>query len=161
MNKMPPNPQPGVFHPDQRKLEASLPYAPPVMEIKLFGKYRRVRDLLVPTFVVIVIGGIVTILVASWLYQQSGVQSFMAVYPGVPPNSAVQPGYSLLVRITHLLVFFYLLFLVRSGINILLDHPRLYGTINCTPGKEWIRWAGSRTDCRSHNPRQEGDSFSL
>ena len=142
MNKMPPNPQPGVFHPDQRKLEAPLPYAPPVMEIKLFGKYLRVRDLLVPAFVVVVMGGIGTILVASWLYQQPAVQSFMAAYPGVPRNSAVQPGYSLLVRITHLLVFFYLLFLVRSGINILLDHPRLYGTIDCTPGKEWIRWRG-------------------
>jgi hypothetical protein len=62
VHTMPPHPQPGVFHPAQRELEAPLPYAPPVMEIKLFGRYRRVRDLLVPTFVVIVIAGIVTIL---------------------------------------------------------------------------------------------------
>jgi sulfoxide reductase catalytic subunit YedY len=137
-----PHPQPDIFHPDQRKLEVPLPYAPPVLEIKLFGKYRRVRDLLVPAFIVLVIGGIVTILVASWLYQQPAVRAFMAAYPGVPPTSAVQPGYSLLVRITHLLVFFYLLFLVRSGINILLDFPRLYTTLHCTPGKEWIRWRG-------------------
>lgn len=141
MEKLPPNPQPDYFHADQRKLE-SLPYAPPVLEIKLFGKYRRVRDLLVPAFFVVVIGGIVTILVASWLYQQPAVQGFMAEFPGIPQHSAVKPGYSLLVRITHLLVFFYLLFLVRSGINILMDHPRLYGNIGCTPGTEWIRWRG-------------------
>jgi sulfoxide reductase catalytic subunit YedY len=141
VNKVSAHPQSDYIHPDRRKLE-SLPYAPPVLEIKLFGRYRRVRDLLVPAFVIVVIGGIVTILVASWLYQQPAVQTFMAAYPGVPRHSAVQPGYSLLVRITHLLVFFYLLFLVRSGINILLDHPRLYNTIHCTPGKEWIRWRG-------------------
>lgn len=137
-----PKPQPGVFHPAWRELEAPLSYAPAVMEIKLWGKYRRVRDLLVPAFVIIVIGGIVTILVANWLYQQPVVRAFMVVYPGVPPHAAVQPGYSLLVRITHLLVFFYLLFLVRSGINILLDHPRLYRTLHCTPGTEWMRWRG-------------------
>lgn len=142
MKRTSPRPQPDYFHPEQRTLEEPLPYAAPVLEIKLFGKYRRVRDLLVPAFFVIVIGGIVTILVASWLYQLPAAQPFFAAYPGVPRNSAVQPGYSLLVRITHLLVFFYLLFLVRSGINILMDHPRLYGTIHCTPGKEWIRWRG-------------------
>lgn len=141
MYNIPPNPQPDYFHSEQRELE-SMPYAPAVMEIKLFGKYRRVRNLLVPVFVIVAVGGIVTILVARWLYVQPAVQAFMAAYPGVSLHSAVQPGYSLLVRITHLLVFFYLLFLVRSGINILLDHPRLYGNIGCTPGTEWIRWRG-------------------
>lgn len=142
MNRIP-HPQPELFHPEQdtSKLE-SMPYAEPMLEIKLFGKYRRVRDLFVPAFFVIAIGGIVTILVASWLYQLPAVQSFMAAYPGVPLHSAVRPGYSLPMRITHLLTFFYLLFLVRSGINILLDHPRLYTTLHCTPGKEWIRWRG-------------------
>lgn len=141
MKFTPTDSRPDYFHKDQRELE-SMPYARSALEMKLLGKYRRVRDMLVPAFFVVVIGGIVTILVFSWLYQLPAVQSFMAAFPGVPKNSAVRPGYSLLVRITHLLVFFYLLFLVRSGINILLDHPRLYMTLNCTPGKEWIRWRG-------------------
>lgn len=142
MNRMP-DPRPELFHPEQDKRELeSLPYAAPVLEIKLFGRYRRVRNLLVPAFFILVIGGIITILVAKWLYQQPAVQSFMAAYPGVPLHSAVKPGYSLLVRITHLLVFFYLIFLVLSGINILMDHPRLYGNIHSTPGTEWLRWRG-------------------
>ena len=141
MKFTPADSRPDYFHKDQRELE-SMPYARAALEMKLFGRYRRVRDMLVPAFFVVVIGGIVTILAFSWLYQLPAVQSFMAAFPGVPKNSAVQPGYSLLVRITHLLVFFYLLFLVRSGINILLDHPRPYMTLNCTPGKEWIRWRG-------------------
>lgn len=29
--------------------------------------------------------------------------------------------------------------LVRSGLSILMDHPRLYFTDHCTPGSEWIR----------------------
>lgn len=141
MNITPPNPQPDYFHSEQRKLE-SMPYAPAVLEIKLFGKYHRIRDLLVPAFFVVAIGGVIVIVIFSWLYRQPAVQSFMAAYPGVPLHSPVKPGYSLLMRLTHLFNFLFLIFLVRSGINILLDHPRLYLTIHCTPGKEWLRWRG-------------------
>jgi thiosulfate reductase cytochrome b subunit len=30
--------------------------------------------------------------------------------------------------------------LVRSGLQILMDHPRLYWNVHCTPGTEWIRF---------------------
>ncbi len=29
--------------------------------------------------------------------------------------------------------------LIRSGLSILADHPRLYFNNHCTPGSEWIR----------------------
>lgn len=29
--------------------------------------------------------------------------------------------------------------LIRSGLSILMDHPRLYFNDHCTPGSEWIR----------------------
>ena len=29
--------------------------------------------------------------------------------------------------------------LIRSGLSILMDHPRLYFNNHCTPGTEWIR----------------------
>lgn len=29
--------------------------------------------------------------------------------------------------------------LIRSGLSILMDHPRLYFNDGCTPGSEWIR----------------------
>ena len=154
MNNTPADAQPDYFHKEQRQLE-SLPYAPAMWQVKLFGKYRRVHYFLVPAYIVVAIGGIVTILVCSWLYPQPAVQHFMATYPGVQPHSAVQPGISLLVRICHLLVFFYLLFLIRSGINILLDHPRLYFTLNSTPGKEWMRWRGDVPKDRLWTAKQD------
>jgi hypothetical protein len=30
--------------------------------------------------------------------------------------------------------------LIRSGVSILMDHPRLYWNDHCTPGNEWIRF---------------------
>lgn len=30
--------------------------------------------------------------------------------------------------------------LIRSGLSILMDHPRLYWNDNCTPGTEWMRF---------------------
>ena len=31
-------------------------------------------------------------------------------------------------------------FIIRSGIQILADHPRLYWKRDCTPGTEWFRF---------------------
>jgi thiosulfate reductase cytochrome b subunit len=36
--------------------------------------------------------------------------------------------------------FFFLMLLARSGLSILMDHPRLYWNRNCTPKTEWIRF---------------------
>jgi hypothetical protein len=33
-----------------------------------------------------------------------------------------------------------MVFIIRSGIQILSDHPRLYWTRHCTPGKDWFRF---------------------
>lgn len=33
-----------------------------------------------------------------------------------------------------------MVFLVRSGLSILMDHPRLYWNDHCTPGSEWARF---------------------
>jgi len=35
---------------------------------------------------------------------------------------------------------FFLFMLIRSGLSILMDHPRLYWNDHCTPGTEWIRF---------------------
>jgi len=33
----------------------------------------------------------------------------------------------------------FLVLLIRSGLQILMDHPRLYWNVHCTPGTEWLR----------------------
>jgi sulfoxide reductase catalytic subunit YedY len=30
--------------------------------------------------------------------------------------------------------------IIRAGLSILMDHPRLYWNVHCTPGSEWIRF---------------------
>jgi sulfoxide reductase catalytic subunit YedY len=43
------------------------------------------------------------------------------------------------LRVTHYVNFLFLILLVRSGLQILMDHPRLYWNVHCTPGTEWLR----------------------
>jgi sulfoxide reductase catalytic subunit YedY len=49
-------------------------------------------------------------------------------------------GFPLWLRITHYINFLFLTLLVRSGIQILSDHPRLYWNKHCTPGSEWLKF---------------------
>ena len=37
------------------------------------------------------------------------------------------------------MTFLFLTLLIRSGLQILMDHPRLYWNVHCTPGTEWLR----------------------
>jgi sulfoxide reductase catalytic subunit YedY len=46
----------------------------------------------------------------------------------------------LLIRITHLINIFCLVLLIRSGIQILFDHPKLYWTDHTTDDNHWLRF---------------------
>jgi sulfoxide reductase catalytic subunit YedY len=60
--------------------------------------------------------------------------------PTLFPQTAVTPsGFPAWLRITHYVNFLFLVLLIRSGLQILMDHPRLYGNVHCTPGTEWLR----------------------
>jgi DMSO/TMAO reductase YedYZ molybdopterin-dependent catalytic subunit/thiosulfate reductase cytochrome b subunit len=50
-------------------------------------------------------------------------------------------GFPLWLRLTHYVNFLFLTLLVRSGIQILSDHPKLYWNKHCTPGSEWIKFS--------------------
>lgn len=54
--------------------------------------------------------------------------------------AAGPPGFPWWLRVSHYLNFFFLVVLVRSGLQILMDHPRLYWNVHSTPGTEWIRF---------------------
>ena len=49
-------------------------------------------------------------------------------------------GFPLWVRYAHFFNFLFLTMLIRSGLSILMEHPRLYLNNDCTPGTEWIRF---------------------
>lgn len=44
------------------------------------------------------------------------------------------------LRIHHYVNFLFITLLIRSGIQILMEHPRLYFNDHCTPGSEWLKF---------------------
>ncbi|MEP6754581.1 MAG: molybdopterin-dependent oxidoreductase [Chthonomonadales bacterium] len=57
-----------------------------------------------------------------------------------PERMVTSPsGFPAWLRVTHYVNFLFLILLIRSGLQILADHPRLYGNVHCTPGAEWLR----------------------
>ncbi|PZR98887.1 MAG: hypothetical protein DLM67_04925 [Candidatus Nephthysia bennettiae] len=86
--------------------------------------------------------GIVLVLAAKLYAASSAGQALMTAYPCIANGPPVPQGIPAFVRWTHLLTFFFLLIIVRSGLQILADHPRLYAKVHCTPGQEWLRFRG-------------------
>lgn len=56
-----------------------------------------------------------------------------------PPATGAPQGFPGWLRATHFINFMLLIVLIRSGLQILMDHPRLYWNLHCTPGSEWLR----------------------
>jgi DMSO/TMAO reductase YedYZ molybdopterin-dependent catalytic subunit/thiosulfate reductase cytochrome b subunit len=88
-------------------------------------------------FVLAVIG----VAIAQALRELPAIQDFLVHYPGVPPSTrAVSDGFPAWLRGQHFLNLLFMAFIVRSGIQVLADHPRLYWKRDCTPGTEWFRF---------------------
>src|ERR1700675_3196259 len=82
------------------------------------------------------------LLLVATAYIQWGTVGLPSVSssPTLVPQTAVTPyGFPTWLRITHYVNFLFLVLLIRSGLQILMDHPRLYGNVHCTPGTEWLR----------------------
>jgi DMSO/TMAO reductase YedYZ molybdopterin-dependent catalytic subunit/thiosulfate reductase cytochrome b subunit len=60
--------------------------------------------------------------------------------PAMMHGSSAEPyGFPWWLRISHYANLLLIILLIRSGLQILADHPRLYGNVHCTPGTEWLR----------------------
>src|SRR5215471_3066375 len=116
---------------------------PPVMaripEVR-FGKRWVSTAWLIP---IVVVGLIVFIGVCQQLRTYPGVESWIAQHPGTgnfqPPVSG---GFPLWERILHFLNLLFMLLIIRAGIQILADHPRLNHDAGCEPGRELLRLRG-------------------
>lgn len=49
-------------------------------------------------------------------------------------------GFPLWLILCHWINFFFLVILIRAGLSILFDHPRLYFNDGCKPGSEWLKF---------------------
>ena len=78
---------------------------------------------------------------AQGLREMPAVQSFLLRYPGAPPTApTVIAGFPLWLRVQHFLNLWFMTFIIRAGLQVLADHPRLYWKRDCTPGTEWFRF---------------------
>ena len=69
------------------------------------------------------------------------VRAFIARYPGIAQSApSVGSGFPWWLRLQHFLNMLFMMFIIRAGIQILADHPRLYWTRDCTPGTDWFRF---------------------
>jgi sulfoxide reductase catalytic subunit YedY len=87
------------------------------------------------TVVLLVVSPLLLLIAAAYI------QWGFAGLPAIPSiaYSAEFSTFPAWLRIAHYINFLFLSLLIRSGLQILMDHPRLYGNVHCTPGTEWLR----------------------
>lgn len=75
-----------------------------------------------------------------------GTAWFQYLVFGLPVSSTTSyvsgepSGFPMWISLSHWVNFFFLILLIRSGLSILFDHPRLYWNNNCKPTTYWIRF---------------------
>lgn len=118
-------------------------HIPPIMaripQVRIGKRWFSILWLLPIGFVLLVIG----IAAAQQLRTYPEVQAFIRQYPGQgsfqPPLSV---GFPWWLRLQHFLNLLFILFIIRAGLQILADHPRLTLDAGSTPGREWLRLRG-------------------
>src|SRR5499427_1546322 len=116
---------------------------PPIMaripEVRISKRWVSTLWLLPIGLALLIIG----IAVAQQLRTYPAVQEFIAKYPGTGSfQPAVTAGFPSWLRIVHFLNLLFILFIIRAGIQILADHPRLELDAGSKPGREWLRLRG-------------------
>lgn len=93
-----------------------------------------------PSFLIAAAMLVLLPVLSAWVeYLFVGLPLIPAVPLIDPDNFAGPHGFPVWVRYCHFLNFLFLTMFIRSGLSILVDHPRLYFNDDCTPGTEWIR----------------------
>jgi thiosulfate reductase cytochrome b subunit len=83
---------------------------------------------------------LISVAVVQELRQIPAMQAFLARYPGHTVSPVEWHGFPLWLRCNHFFNLFLMFLIIRAGIQILADHPRLYWNVHCTPGTEWFRF---------------------
>lgn len=105
--------------------------------MRIRDRYHRVGNWIIPLLALaaaVLIGARVLTSTGAW-------QDFYADNPCLLTDTS-SIGFPVWLRAMHWFNVLLVLILIRSGIQILADHPRLYWTIHSTPQKEWLRFRG-------------------
>ena len=76
--------------------------------------------------------------------HQAWYQDFTYQYPGTSSDyvTPVDSGFPWWLRWQHFFNLFFMVFIIRAGLQILADHPRLYLNSGSKPDTEWLRLRG-------------------
>lgn len=81
------------------------------------------------------------IALAQSLREFPSVAAFIRAHPGIAQSApSVDSGFPWWLQLQHFLNMLFMLFILRAGLQILADHPRLYWGRDCTPGSDWFRF---------------------
>ena len=84
---------------------------------------------------------IILIAIAQSLRELPGVQAFIKQYPGIAQAApSVDSGFPWWMQHQHFVNMFFMLFIIRAGVQILADHPRLYWKRDSTRRTDWFRF---------------------
>jgi len=106
---------------------------------------RRFRIRIRPSALLLVIVLALVPVILAWLQRALWGLPYIAPNPASALGAASGPhGFPVWIRWCHFFNLFFMFMLIRSGLSILMDHPRLYFNDGCTPGTEWIRFTPLR-----------------
>jgi len=88
-----------------------------------------------------IVGLALSIAVVREMTRYGWYQDFITRYPGTSTDyvDPVDSGFPWWLRWQHFLNLLFMMFMIRAGLQILADHPRLYFNIACKPDTEWMR----------------------
>lgn len=107
---------------------------------------RRFRIWVRPSILVVAGVVVASLIAAAWIEFAAVGLPYIATQPDAA-SSTIPHGFPLWLRLSHFLNFFFVMLLIRSGLSILMDHPRLYFNDHCTPGSEWLRLTPVKVPC--------------
>ncbi len=83
---------------------------------------------------------LIPLTIAWGQYLLFGLPYIHVFTPAELHHTAVNTGFPVWLRLAHFANFLLMMLIIRSGLSILWDHPRLYSNVNCVPGTEWLRF---------------------
>ena len=99
---------------------------------------RRLRIRIRPSAFLLLLAVLLGVFGLAWIQYACFGPPYIAPLPTL--NQGIPHGFPFWIRWSHFFNLLFLCMLIRSGLSILMDHPRLYFNDHCTPGTEWIRF---------------------
>ncbi len=103
-----------------------------------FPADRRLRIWVRPSMLMLLLIVALAPVLAAWCqYLIAGLPEVSGKFDPAEPGPHGFPAW---LRYAHYFNLLFMILIIRAGLSILMDHPRLYWNVHCTPGTEWIRF---------------------